>query len=193
MSIAWLSFFFSYLKVTNTFVLPSWAEAWCKCDVMLFIRDCLHGSLPYFLARDLQTSTKSSTFSAEIAVETLTLWKFPQIKWCPHTNLKSCITFTDGSTSYYLELSPPCWWNRENRYRPFDCSALVVKDATELVGLIGIFMAPEIQISVTLSTSRETLGLNRISGAIAYIPTDLLVHVQTQLFYSFTNSYLLAD
>ena len=39
-------FFFSYLKVTNAFVLPSWAEAWCKCDIMLFIRDCLHGSLP---------------------------------------------------------------------------------------------------------------------------------------------------
>ena len=34
------------VKVTNTFVLSSWAEAWCKCDVMLFIRDCLHGSLP---------------------------------------------------------------------------------------------------------------------------------------------------
>ena len=34
------------IKVTNTFVLPSWAEAWCKCDVMRFIRDCLHGSLP---------------------------------------------------------------------------------------------------------------------------------------------------
>ena len=32
--------------MTNTFVLPSWAEAWCKCDVVLFIRDCLHGSLP---------------------------------------------------------------------------------------------------------------------------------------------------
>jgi len=39
-------FFFPYLKVTNTFVLPSWAEAWCKCYVMRFIRDCLHGSLP---------------------------------------------------------------------------------------------------------------------------------------------------
>ena len=39
-------FFFSFLKVTNTFVLPSWAEAWCKCDVILFICDCLHGSLP---------------------------------------------------------------------------------------------------------------------------------------------------
>ena len=38
--------FFPYLKVTNTIVLPSWAEAWCKCDVMRFIRDCLHGSLP---------------------------------------------------------------------------------------------------------------------------------------------------
>ena len=42
-------FFFPYLKVTNTFVLSSWAEAWCKCDVMLFIRDCLHGSLPELL------------------------------------------------------------------------------------------------------------------------------------------------
>ena len=36
-------FFFPYLKVTNTFVLPSWAEAWCKCDVMRFIHVCLHG------------------------------------------------------------------------------------------------------------------------------------------------------
>ena len=43
--ISFLSFFFPYLKVTNTFVLPSWAEAWCKCDVMRFIGDCLHGSL----------------------------------------------------------------------------------------------------------------------------------------------------
>ena len=34
-------FFFFPLKVTH-----SWAEAWCKCDVMRFIRDCLHGSLP---------------------------------------------------------------------------------------------------------------------------------------------------
>ena len=24
--------------------LPSWAEAWCKCNVMRFIHDCLHGS-----------------------------------------------------------------------------------------------------------------------------------------------------
>ena len=39
-------FFFPFLKVTNTFVLSSWAEAWCKCDVMLFVRDCLHGSVP---------------------------------------------------------------------------------------------------------------------------------------------------
>ena len=45
----WMTFFFFFLKVTNTFVLPSWAEAWCKCDVMLFIRDCLHGSLPLIL------------------------------------------------------------------------------------------------------------------------------------------------
>ena len=44
-----ISFFFPYLKVTNIFVLPSWAEAWCKCDVMLFIRDCLRGSLPEHL------------------------------------------------------------------------------------------------------------------------------------------------
>ena len=35
-------YFILYLKVTNTFVLPSWAEAWCKCDVMRFICDCLH-------------------------------------------------------------------------------------------------------------------------------------------------------
>ena len=25
--------------MTNTFVLSSWAEAWCKCDIMRFIRD----------------------------------------------------------------------------------------------------------------------------------------------------------
>ena len=39
MGISFLFFFFPYLKVTNTFVLPSWAEAWCKCDIMRFIRD----------------------------------------------------------------------------------------------------------------------------------------------------------
>ena len=32
-------FLFPYLKVTNTFVFSSWAEAWCKCDIMRFIRD----------------------------------------------------------------------------------------------------------------------------------------------------------
>ena len=44
--------------MTKTFVLSSWAEAWCKCDVMLFIRDCLHGSLPRpcpSLSRDTDT------------------------------------------------------------------------------------------------------------------------------------------
>ena len=39
--------FYSYLKVINTFVMLSWAEAYGKCDVMRFIRDCLHGSLPH--------------------------------------------------------------------------------------------------------------------------------------------------
>ena len=34
--------FSPYLKVTNTFVSPSC----CKCDVMLFIRYCLHGNEP---------------------------------------------------------------------------------------------------------------------------------------------------
>ena len=38
----------SYHKLTNTlFFLLSWAEAWCKCNVMPFIRDCLHGSLAH--------------------------------------------------------------------------------------------------------------------------------------------------
>ena len=46
MGISFLSFFLPFHKVTNTFLLPSWAEAWCKYDVMLFIHDCLHGSLP---------------------------------------------------------------------------------------------------------------------------------------------------
>ena len=36
-------FFFPYLKLTNAF---SQAEEWCKCDVMRFIRDGVHGSLP---------------------------------------------------------------------------------------------------------------------------------------------------
>ena len=49
--IPFFSFFFPCLEVTNTFVLPSWAEAWCKCDVMLFICDCLHGSLPLITPR----------------------------------------------------------------------------------------------------------------------------------------------
>ena len=42
-------FLFPYLKVTNTFVLPSWAEAWCKCDIMQFIRDCLLPSILIYM------------------------------------------------------------------------------------------------------------------------------------------------
>ena len=42
-------FLFPYLKVTNTFVLPSWAEAWCKCDIMRFIRDCLLPSILIYI------------------------------------------------------------------------------------------------------------------------------------------------
>ena len=38
---------FIHPKVINTFVLPFRAKPWCKCDVMRFILDCLHGSFPY--------------------------------------------------------------------------------------------------------------------------------------------------
>ena len=70
--------FFFFLKVTNTFVLPSWAEAWCKCDVMLFIRDCLHGSLPGFPRKHSNGSHTRKSYSgrskAHLAVSTERVW-----------------------------------------------------------------------------------------------------------------------